>query len=98
MSFTDQKPFVLTKEQHKQRWGCRNKDGRLRCNLCGHKFEVGETARWVYANGEGGNGSGNFFTCESCDGDDVLEKGRESFTKAQTLAKNWGVFGPDWQE
>ncbi len=97
MSFTDQKPFVVTEKQLSQRWGTRTKDGALMCNICGHKFNEGENARWVYANGESSNGSGNFFTCDKCDGPDVLERGRASFAQAKEMAQQWGIYGPDWQ-
>lgn len=52
----------------------------FRCHLCGHKFCVGENYRWVYANGrtfelEGKKyGVCNFFTCETCDGKDVIDR------------------------
>jgi len=98
MSFLDQKPFELTEKLFKARWGTRRKDGRLQCNLCGYLFEVGETARFVYANGSEGNGSGNFFTCVTCDGPDVLDRGKALFEEARRLAKNWGIYGPDWRE
>jgi len=96
--FTDQKPFVLTEKQSKMRWGSRFRDGKLRCNLCGHKFKVGDIVRWIYANGPNGGNCGNFFTCKKCDGDDVLERGVESFEMAKKLAQNWGIYGPDWQD
>lgn len=58
--------------------------GRLRrpreafgCLICGHVFEVGDTYRWVYANGKGSPfRGGNFFICEGCDcpDDEALQK------------------------
>ena len=62
MSFTNQKPQVVTKESIKQ---------INRCYLCGEPLHVGEYYRWVYM---GGQGVVNFITCEECDGDDVKER------------------------
>lgn len=94
MSFTDQKPFVVTEKTYssfvrlKRRWGC---------SLCEKKFEVGDTARWVYANSTSGLHTGNFFVCPEHDTPDVLERAKESYETAKRLAKQWGIYGPDWQ-
>lgn len=68
------------------------------CRLCGHTFKVGDSARWIYANGTPGMGTGNFFVCGSCDGPDeeVMPRAKESLTLAIKLAKQWGIYGPDW--
>ena len=71
---------------------------KFQCNLCGHKFKVGDQWRFIYANAEGSNGSGNFTVCSGCDGDDVLTRGRDSFKEAVKLAQNWDIYGPDWQK
>jgi len=71
--FTNQKPFVVTKEDLKRPWGgyC---DGRyFRCGLCGHFFREGDTARWIYLNGSSFK-YGNRFVCELCDGKNVIRK------------------------
>lgn len=94
MSFTNQLPFsvnagtILGFTRHKKRFGC---------SLCGHQFESGDTARWVYANGPDGPRCGNFFTCTTCDGPAILERAKESFATAKRLSIQWGIYGPDWQ-
>jgi hypothetical protein len=63
--FTSQKPFTVTEEHLRvHTGGCTG--GRLHCNLCGHRFVVGETARWQYAVSKGAR---NFFVCVKCDGE-----------------------------
>jgi hypothetical protein len=95
MSFTNRKPFVVTEEQTKQRWG-----GGFWCRCCGSKFQAGDTVRWIYANGTKGAGTGNFFVCSACDGEDseVIERAKESYHLAVKLAKQWDIYGPDWQK
>lgn len=90
------KAFVLSAETHQ---GFKNVKKTLNCKLCGHILQVGDKARWIYANGTPGMGTGNFFVCGDCDGEnaDVLAKGKEQFALAVTLAKRWGIYGPDWQ-
>ncbi len=95
MSFTNQKPFVLTEELNSG--FKRRKSQMLCCALCGHEFEVGETLRWVYGNSTEGFHGGNFFVCEKDDTEDLLLRAKESFDLAKKLAKQWGVYGPDWQ-
>lgn len=92
MSFTDQKPFVATEAHVKARWG-----SGFTCKLCGHKFVVGDTVRWVYANGTKDQQTGNFMVCARCDGEDVLQRAKTSYIEAVKLAKQWGIYGPDWQ-
>jgi len=70
VKFTDQKPHKATEEDIKLPWGGARNGERFRCYLCGHKFEVGDTYRWVYCDEKWPN----FFTCNNCDGDDVLER------------------------
>lgn len=98
MSFTDRKPFVATEAQTKLRWGGRSDN--FTCKLCGHKFKDGDTVRWLYANGTPGLSCGNFFACSLCDqGDEkTLEAAKESYATAVRLAKQWGIYGPDWQQ
>ena len=67
MSFTDQKPFTVTKESINQLWGGGLNGKYFKCYLCGHKFKVGDIARWVFTNDMKGAG-GNPLVCEKCDG------------------------------
>jgi hypothetical protein len=73
MSFTDQKPRVVTEKDLSTRWGGGKPGKKFRCFLCGKKFEIGDIWRWVYAN-HSNIGFGNFFVCADCDGPDVLER------------------------
>ena len=68
MSFIDQKPHIATEKEVGHWGGSREKGKRFRCYLCGHKFEVGDSWRWVY-----GKEISNFLVCESCDSDYVEE-------------------------
>jgi len=70
------------------------------CKLCGHKFQVSDSARWIYANGTKGIGTGNFFVCKTCDGEqsDVLSRAKNSYETAVKLAKQWDIYGPDWEQ
>lgn len=88
--------FVLSPETHQ---GLKNVKKLLNCKLCGHILKPGDKARWIYANGTPGIQTGNFFVCGNCDGESavVLAKAKEQFTLAVTLAKRWGIYGPDWQ-
>ena len=73
MSFTDGKPRVATAEEVALKWSGRV--GNFRCRLCGHRFAVGDTWRFVFANfADSPSRHGNFMVCASCDGVDVLER------------------------
>ena len=52
MSFTDQKPRVATEKHCKTKWS--GDQANFRCYMCGHKFEVGDIWRFVYAGNLGG--------------------------------------------
>lgn len=52
----------------------------FRCGLCGCKFEAGNTARWVKTN-QLDRYRGDPFVCETCDGPDVIEKWKSSWTE-----------------
>lgn len=93
MSFTNQQPFEVTEQQ---RAGLTRHGKRFNCAICGHEFKAGDTARFVYANGTNGLRSGNFFVCPQHDTPDVLDRAKESFDQAVKLAKQWGIYGPDW--
>lgn len=70
--FTNQKPRVATHaDVFEYRWGCRPPGEGLRCKLCGHKIQVGDTWRWVCCTS---HGVMNLITCEKCDGTDVVER------------------------
>ena len=94
MSFTDQKPFVVNQKTFDAYARIKKP---FNCSLCGHKFAVGDKARWVYANSTKDARCGNFFVCADCDGDGVLQRGIESHKLATKLAIQWGIYGPDWQ-
>jgi hypothetical protein len=80
-SFQHQKRFVATEKDCSTKWGL---DGKgFKCGMCGHRFVVGDGVRWVYANGNTPSFC-NFFTCDDCDGPDVLERR----TAAGIFAKN----------
>lgn len=77
MSFTDQNPHTVTQELVDQHKRLAYMLQELRCHLCGVCFDVGDTRRWVYANGTEGvpaRGEGNLFVCVVCDGEDVLDR------------------------
>ena len=67
MSFTDGKPFVVTESQCRASWLGGKNGKHFRCGLCGHKFAVGDIARWQYTNDIHGAG-GNPLVCQKCDG------------------------------
>jgi hypothetical protein len=91
MSFTDQKPFTVSKKDLDARWNCGPASESLKCAWCGHTFQLGDTARWVYTNSEPHTDHiyGNPFICSSCDGprEEILEKLREMSLAART--KYW---------
>jgi hypothetical protein len=69
MSFTDQKPRIATEDDLIAPWSGGKPGEYFRCYLCGHQFVVGDQWRWVYS-----QSFLSFFTCKSCDGDDVKER------------------------
>jgi len=71
MSFTDQKPRVVTTDDLAAHWSGYKDGSHFRCYLCGHKFKLGDTWRWVYDNDGDGAHAGNFMVCSDCDGPDV---------------------------
>ena len=80
MSFTDQNRRVATDEECHRQWGGEPDGKRFRCGLCGHRFKAGDGWRWVYGDGRGFETDGkkwgvtNFLTCDSCDGEDILDR------------------------
>lgn len=93
-TFTDQKPFVVDADRRSAFTRLKKK---FNCSICGKEFEIGDTARWVYANGTNGFHGGNFFVCEADNTPNVLDRAKESFETARKLAKQWGIYGPEWQ-
>lgn len=82
MSFTDQKPRVVTDSDIHASWGGYKNGERFRCFICGHKFKVGDIWRWVHA-----PPLMNFFVCESCDCDNIVEVWKERHNELET--KYW---------
>ena len=71
MSFTDQKPHLVTEADLHAAWSG-GKDGKyFRCYLCGHKFVLNDVYRWVQCTNLG---YGNLMVCSSCDCPDVVQK------------------------
>jgi len=70
-SFVDQKPRVATEKDVQAKWGPRESGDGFRCYMCGHRFEVGDVWRWVYAVSRS---CINFLVCEKCDGENVLDR------------------------
>ncbi len=67
MSFTDGKPFTVTAEDVHRPWNGGVNGKYFRCYLCGHKFKIGDVARWQFTNDVPGVG-GNPMVCQKCDG------------------------------
>lgn len=69
------------------------------CKLCGHTFAVGDIGRWIYCNGTPHQTTGNFFVCSKCDepNEVLMPKAKASLQEAIRLAKQWDIYGPDWQ-
>lgn len=85
MSFTDGVRWQVTAKDLTYSWSGEKNAAAFRCRLCGHKFAVGDTARFVYANfKDSPSNYGNFFTCTGCDGPDVLERAAAQELEAQT--------------
>jgi len=70
-TFTNQKPFVATKEHCEAPWLGNKKN--FRCHLCGKKFKPGDIVRWVFTNNIIG-AQGNPLVCKECDTSDIIEK------------------------
>ena len=98
MSFTNGKQFTVTEETVATYKRLRK---RHQCSLCGHHFVSGDSARWIFANGTPSARTGNFFVCAACDSgtnDQIIERAKESLAQATKLAKQWDIYGPDWQD
>jgi len=68
--FTNQKPFQVDAEDIARPWSGGKNGKYFRCYLCGHRFVVGDTARWQDSK------HGSFFVCSACDGpkDETIQK------------------------
>lgn len=84
MSFTDQKPHIVTAQDIKAPWSGHKDGKRFYCRLCGHQFQVGDIFRWVYA---GSIHRTNLLVCEVCDGVDVLYRWEKWWQEWEHLAK-----------
>lgn len=67
-------PFTATEEDLAAPWSGGKNGEYFRCGLCGYKFQIGDTVRWVYMNSTPGSLFGNFLTCQACDGPDIVER------------------------
>lgn len=96
MSFTDQKPHVVTKEHLASKWGGYPAKTYFRCRMCGHRFVEGDVFRWVYTNGlTGGRYGGNPIVCAACDGPDVIERWMKLCDEAYSGRFWWFTFQGD---
>lgn len=77
MGFTDGKPFTVTENDIHRPWSGGANGKYFRCGLCGYKFKAGDIARWVFTNSIKGAAGGNPFTCQKCDGSDVIDRWTE---------------------
>jgi len=87
MGFTDQQPHTVTAKDLVTPWGGGKNGKYFRCYLCGHKFKLGDVFRWVFSN----RGPGNFMVCESCDGEDVIDRWAALYEefKASSTGRFW---------
>lgn len=67
MSFIDEKPWVVSKEDLKRPWSGGRNGKYFLCGLCGKKFVEGDEVRWVYLNGVTGSKYGNITIHVGCD-------------------------------
>lgn len=71
------KRWIVTSEQANSRWGSSRRDKTgPRCGMCGRYVKEGEGCRFIYMNGGQGPG-GNFTVCDSCDGEDIVQRRTE---------------------
>lgn len=74
--FTKGCPFRVTEADVQTRWaGQKPGSGTsFLCAWCGHRFQAGDVARWVYTNHKDRLIGGNPFICSNCDGDDCVSR------------------------
>ena len=75
--WTNGRPFIVTAEQCRAKWGGGDRDWKLRCYLCRTEASEGDTFRWVYMNSSTPS-PGNFMVCRTCDFDGIAEAVRAS--------------------
>ena len=93
MSFTDGHSRVATLEDCSARWNGARDGLFFRCEVCGHRFAVGDVWRFVYmgsTRGIGGLGIPNALVCGACDGPDVKERIVAHWREAVT--RFWHLF------
>lgn len=73
MSFTNGIARTATDKDLAQRWLGGKPGEYFRCAMCGYRFSVGDTWRFVFTNDIPG-ASGNPLVCNNCDGPDVRER------------------------
>jgi hypothetical protein len=88
MSFTDQKPRIVTEKEYHGKWGGYTDGRRFRCYMCGHRFQIGDIFRWVCPKN---SGVINFMVCEKCDGPDIVDRWIERVKELET--KFWWAKG-----
>lgn len=94
MSFTDGKARIATEVDCQACWSGGKPGARFRCYLCGIKFKVGDTWRFVY---NAGDGLINILVCSDCDGDDVQQRWQQQCQEAEQ--RFWWLTDHDtWSE
>jgi predicted RNA-binding Zn-ribbon protein involved in translation (DUF1610 family) len=78
-SWTNQKQRIDCKAE----WDGKPNGKTFYCNLCGHKFIVGDKWRWVYQPKHS-----NFFVCETCDIGDVRQRWQDLYAVYKKLKHN----------
>ena len=99
MSWHDRKTFEVTAAHLTLPWSG-HRDGRnFRCALCGHFFEVGDKARWIFTNdGKKDAPSGNPFVCDPCDGPEEDVRARLKAHTDEGLKRFWWGARPEWDK
>lgn len=88
MSFIDQKPRVVTEKEYPGHWSGYKDGRRFRCYMCGHRFKIGDTFRWVMGTKRG---VVNLIVCDKCDSPDILDRWIERLKEAEE--KFWWMNG-----
>lgn len=83
MSFTDQKPRVVTKGDLTAPWSGHNDGSHFFCRLCGHLFKEGDMWRWICA---GKVHLRNLMVCSNCDGED------------EDVLRRWVKLNEEWED
>jgi len=86
------KPQIATEKHCNALWSGSKKN--FRCYVCGHKFKVGDTWRFVPVYEQKPlkyRGIPNFLVCQSCDGEDE-EITKALYERVQEAKKLWWLF------